>query len=886
MVKGGFHRLAKPWSLPGGGVAERLEVDPERGLDEAEVRRRAAAHGSNRLTEHRGRGALAILVDQFRSLVVLLLVAAAVAAALLDEWLDAAAILAVLIINAAIGFTTEIRALKSMAALRALGVTRVRLLRGGRRTEVAAEALVPGDILLLEAGDMLPADLRILDCARLEADESALTGESAPVAKSADADPEDSVLADRRSMLWRGTALTRGSARAVVTAIGMDTELGHIAGLVAAAEDTESPLERRLQRLGGRLLVVTLVIAVLIFALGIAVGRPPLLMVITAIALAVAAIPEGLPIVATIALARGMWRMARERALINRLSAVETLGSTTIIFTDKTGTLTENRMTVRRLHAPNGEFDWPSDASKADAARSLLRAIALCNDAEILAEGAQGDPMEIAFLEAAALAGLRHAELNAEMPRVRIEPFDPDLMMMASFNREEGRILVTVKGAPERVLERCTAVLSADGEPVALDDEGRHAFVATGHELARDGLRVLAAAEKYVADDAGEAFDDLVFLGFVALADPPRSDVAAAIAACRRAGIAVHMVTGDQPATAGAIAREVGIGEKDERPVSGAELSAAPEAEREGLRSGRIFARVTPAQKLELVEHWQERGEIVAMTGDGVNDAPALKKADIGVAMGKRGTQVARDAADMVLTDDSFPAIVAAVREGRIIFANIRRVVIYLLSCNVSEVLVVAIGTAVAGLTPLRPLQILFLNLLTDVFPALALAFGAGPADVLDRPPRPKGEGILERRHWRGILNSAAVMSFGVLLAFGGARHLLELDEAGSVTVAFIGLGLAQLWHVLNLRSPVSGVLRNEILANPWLGGALLLCLLLFVLALYWPPLALVLGTAALGPEGLLVALIASLPTVILGQFLLRGGRSGYFSEETSREVC
>ncbi|MCB9830985.1 MAG: cation-transporting P-type ATPase [Planctomycetes bacterium] len=869
----------EPWTLEPEDLARRLGVETAVGLDAAAVAARRRRFGANRLAEVRQRSVVAVLIEQFRSLVVLLLFLAALAAWLLGDRLDAAAILAVLVLNALIGFGTELRAIRSMASLRALGVARVRLRRQGVVVVVAADEIVPGDLLLLEAGDVVPADARLVEVRGLEVDESALTGESLPVTKRLATCARDGALADRHDMVWRGTAVTRGDAVALVCATGMATELGRIASLVDSAEEASTPLERRLAVLGGKLLVVTLAVAVLVFVIGLLVGRPVLYMVLTAIALAVAAIPEGLPIVATIALARGMWRMARKRALVNRLSAVETLGSTTIIFTDKTGTLTENRMRVRRLGASEGPLDWPAELAASAPARHLLRGLALCCDHR--ADGL-GDPMELALLEAAREAGYDQDDLVRANPRRRIEPFDPELMMMAVVTEGRDGLRVSVKGAPERVLAASVAMLEEDGRLRPLEEADRRRWLELDHELARDGLRVLGAAEKRVDRSDAAVFDGLVFLGLVALADPPRSEVGAAIAACREAGIAVHMVTGDQPATATAIAREVGIADEREGAVSGVELAAAAEDELAGLRERRVFARVTPAQKLELVRHWQDRGAVVAMTGDGVNDAPALKKADIGVAMGRRGTQVARDAADMVLTDDSFATIVAAVAEGRVIFGNIRMAVVYLLSCNVSEVVVVALGTALGGSTPLLPLQILYLNLLTDVFPALAMAFGVGPGDVLRQPPRPRGEEILERWHWRGIVVSALVMSAAVLGLHFADFVVGHRDERGRVTMTFLCLALAQLWHVLDLRAPGSTMRRNEILGNAWLGGSILLCLLLLLLAAWWSPLAAILGTRPLEATEILMVLLASLPTVVLGQILLRRGGRGYFAARGS----
>jgi Ca2+-transporting ATPase len=879
--------LPRPWGRPADEVLHALEVDPERGLDAAEVKWRRWRYGPNRLREAREESAWRILAAQFKSMIVGLLAVAAALSFAFGRVDEGIAIAAVVAINAAIGFVTELRAVRSMEALRRLGRVTTKVLRDGRVLEVRAEALVPGDIVPLEAGDLVSADLRLIEASKLQADESALTGESAPVGKNTGTLDGEVPLAERRNMVFTGTAVTRGSGRGVVVATGAASELGQVSVLVEEAEAPRTPLERRLDRLGYRLIGVTLAVAALVAVAGILTGKGLFLMVETGIALAVATIPEGLPIVATIALARGMWRMARRNVLINRLSAVETLGATTIICTDKTGTLTENRMTVVRIAVASGEIQVGDEAAGGAFVRDgrpvdprgepLLREVleigVLCNNAALPrpddpAGRAVGDPLEVALLAAGAMAGFSAEDLRKRHPEVREEPFDPETKMMATVHEADGRYRVAVKGAPEAVLSLCSHARTVSAERL-LDDEGRRAWREQSDRMAAEGLRVLALAAKVVKTPEARPYEDLTLVGLVGLLDPPRRDVRAAVAACRDAGIRVVMVTGDQPLTARRVASAVGLIEDEGAEVVRGEEIRPPDqlsaANRRRLLEARILARVTPRQKLDLVELHQRSGAVVAMTGDGVNDAPALKKADIGVAMGQRGTQVARDAADMVLRDDAFASIVAAVEQGRIIFGNIRAFVLYLLSCNVSEIMVVALGSLVDAPLPVRPLQILFLNLVTDVFPALALGAGEGDRDVLRRPPRDPREPILTGGHWLAVGGFGLLITVAVLGAFALALAWWGVDEKRAVTVSFLTLAFAQLWHVFNMRGARSRLVSNEITRNPFVWVALALCTGVLLAAVYVPGLAAILDLHALGGEEWALVVAMSLLPAILG---------------------
>ncbi|MGC9357997.1 MAG: cation-translocating P-type ATPase, partial [Anaerolineae bacterium] len=662
--------------------------------------------------------------------------------------------------------------------------------------------------------------------------------------------------------------------------------------LVEQAEEETTPLEQRLNQLGHRLIWITLALAVVVAVSGILSGREIRLMIETAIALAVASIPEGLPIVATVALARGMWRMAKRNALINRLSAVETLGSTNVIITDKTGTLTENQMTVTRIILPSGRVDVEGEGLKTEGGfirdghsidptekeivAQALKVGILANNASLTLEEddtrAVGDPVEVALLVAGAKAGWRHDELVETLPEVREEAFDPQIKMMATFHeQDDGQYYVAVKGGPEAVLDVSTHILTPDGVK-DLPQEEHETWLERNRELAHDGLRVLAVARKTVDDAGVEPYENLTFLGLVGFLDPPREDVRKSILACKNAGVKVIMATGDQPETARNVAQAVGLVEGSEiQVIRGSDFKPAEELseeERQRYLETRIFSRVSPKQKLDLIALYQDSGQIVAMTGDGVNDAPALKKAEIGVAMGQRGTQVAREAADMVLRDDAFSTIVVAVEQGRVIFNNIRRFVLYLLSCNISEVMVVALAAMINAPLPILPLQILFLNLVTDVFPALALGVGEGDPHIMEQPPRDPDEPVMTDRHWLLIGGYGVIMTASVLGALFLALRWLGMEQPRAVTISFLTLALAQLWHVFDMRDRGSHFINNDIVKNPWVWGAVALCILLILAAVYVPFLAQLLSIQDPGLNGWLLVLGMSLVTWVVGQTL------------------
>jgi len=881
--------ISAPWSRSAQEVLEVLAVDSERGLDASEVVSRRKKYGSNRLREHQTKSIWQILFNQVKSLIILLLAAAAAISFLYGEMLEGWAILIVILINSGIGFVTEWRAVRSMEALFKLGVVKTRVLRNGKVMEVDALNLVPGDIAVIEGGDVITADMRIIEASKMQADESTLTGESLPVEKQTGELSKETLLAERKNMLYKGTAVTRGSGLAVVVSTGLNTELGKISSLVDESEEEQTPLEDRLDRLGYRLIGLTLVIAFFVTLTGILRGKQIFLMIETGIALAVASIPEGLPIVATIALAKGLRVMAERNALINRLSSVETLGTTGVIFSDKTGTLTENRMTVTQFLLPdqliklNGKNEHsfagtdkkPIRPGDDYSLRLILETGVLCNNATLSEpeeEKGTGDPLEVALLAAGYKADIKYDSLIERYPEVREEAFDPEVKMMATWNKvEEGKLRVSVKGAPGAVLKNCDREF-VNGEAKALDENRKQEWLKLNEELASEGHRMLALALREADNKKSKPYENLILIGLVALLDPPRKDVRSAILKCKEAGIRVVMVTGDQKHTARFIAESVGLVEGEHvQVIHGSELPSPEEleasiGETNTVLQANIFARISPKQKLDLIELYQKRGHIVAMTGDGVNDAPALKKADIGIAMGKRGTQVAKEASDMVLTDDAFSTIVSAIEEGRVIFGNIRRFIFYLLSCNVSEVLIVGIATLLGSPLPLLPLQILFLNLVTDVFPALALGVGEGERGIMQQPPRKADESLLTNRHWMGIGIYGLIITVSVLGSLYIGLHYLQLDNTSAVTLSFLTLAFAQLWHVFNMRGPGSRIYDNIVVRNPWVWGALLLCVGIILGALNIPTIAEAMKLNAPDAKGWLVVLGMSLVPFILGQ--------------------
>ncbi|MEQ1573379.1 MAG: cation-transporting P-type ATPase [Vicinamibacterales bacterium] len=852
-----------PHGEPIEAVLARLETRRS-GLTAAEAASRLARTGPNRLPPPRRTSALAIAVAQLRSVVVALLAAAAVTSAFLGERLDAVAIVAVLLINTGLGFVTELRARRAIDALLHLDTGRAHVYRDGSLHAVDAHALVPGDVIQLDAGQQVPADARLIHATDLRTDEAALTGESLPVSKRDEVLPVPTPLADRHNLVFKGTSVIAGTALAVVTMTGVNTEIGRIGTLVSGVRDEPTPLERRLDTLGKRLVWIALGIAAAVMLLGLFQGVPWSLVIRMGLALAVAAVPEALPAVATIALAVGVHRMARRKALVRRLPAVEALGSTTVICTDKTRTLTSGDMTAARVwtRGRGVALDDGDAAARAPEVLDTLSVAALASRAQPRGDGQHvvGDPVDVAMIRAALGAGLDLEALEAKHPVVGLVPFSSDLKIMATFRETDGTLVAYVKGAPGHVLDRC----GRDADGALLDEAAREALHAVNAGLAADGLRVLAAATGDVTASTEHALAGLTFVGFVGLMDPPAAGVREAIIRLRTAGLRTVMLTGDQRLTAEAVGRALGLLAPGAHVIDGSEIGRlSPASFAEAVASAAAFSRITPADKLAIVTALQARGEIVAMLGDGVNDAPALRKADVGVAMGGRGTDVAKEAAAIVLQDDRFETITAAVEEGRVIFDNIRKFVFYLFSCNLAEVLVFLVA-GLAGLPlPLHPLQLLWLNMVTDTFPALALAMEPGDPDVMRRPPRDPREAILSAPFLWSLSGHAALIAAVTLAGF---LVMLRTAPDRAVTIAFMTLALSQTFHLGNARGDAPVLTLSRALSNRYALAAVALSVGLQCAAMYVTPLARVLHVVPIsGRDWVLVLVLAGIPAV-LGQ--------------------
>jgi Ca2+-transporting ATPase len=850
-------------------VANHWQVDIHQGLSVAEAAKRLLHTGPNELREKSGQSLWGMLAHQFSDFMIIVLLLAAVISGVVGDIKDGIAILVIVLLNAVIGFVQEFRAERAMAALARMGAQTALVLRAGERVRIAALEIVPGDIVSLEAGGVVPADLRLFETARLKINESLLTGESVPVEKQhALLRDRDLVVADRWNMAFKGTPVSYGRGNGIVVATGMATEIGKIAALLESGDAPQTPLQKRFAMLGKRLALASLGICAIIFAVGLMQGQPLLLMFLTAVSLAVAAIPEALPAVVTISLALGARKMVGLNALARRLPAVETLGSVTFICTDKTGTLTQNRMHVDEIYVAgrHGRAAWkartPGDQAVPALWRPLFHAMALNNDAAMSSHGGvTGDPTEVALLHAAREAGFDKRALEKEMPRLLEFPFDSDRKRMTTFHPKGPNFIAYTKGAPETIIRRCHKMLTAAGE-VAFDAA---AILAAADEMAADGLRVLAVAyRQWPKIPEGEAPDraerDMILLGLAGLIDPPRPEAREAVRQCRMAGIVPVMITGDHPATARAIARRLEIlpGEgssaaEDGLLVTGAELAKMSDEDFFArVAHVRVYARVNPAQKIRIVEALQKHGEFVAMTGDGVNDAPALQRADIGVAMGKDGTDVAREAASLVLLDDNFATIVGAVREGRRIYDNIRKFVRFVMTGNVGEVATIFLAPMLGLPIPLLPIHILWINLVTDGLPGLALAVEPAEKGIMQRPPRAPKESFFSRGlgyHivWGGLLIAGLCLLAQAYAIRSGSTHWQ--------TMVFTVLSLSQMGLVMALRSERESLFSQGFFTNLPLLGTVLFTSLLQLAIIYVPVLNAIFNTAPLTAGELAISL-------------------------------
>jgi Ca2+-transporting ATPase len=826
-------------SRPVEALWKELEAAPG-GLTERQAAQRLERWGPNELEPPKKAGLLGRVLAQMKDPMILVLLAAAglsLAASGGRDWLDAAIILIIVVVNNIISISQEDHAQRALEELRKLSSPMARCLRDGRQVKLEARRLVPGDVILLEAGDQVPADSRILECAALRCDESAMTGESVPVEKELrSALPRDTAMGDWCNMVIAGTLVTGGRCTALVCATGMDTQMGRIAGLLLEGDNQPTPLQRKMGEISKTLSFLCLCVCAVMFGVGLLQGKNMLDMFLTAVSLAVAAIPEGLPAIVTIVLALGVQRMAGRGAIVKKLPAVETLGCASVICSDKTGTLTQNRMTVQQLWVPPGGHR-----------RDALVAGCLCSDAKLEwkagAPTALGDPTEGALVVAAAREGLDQNKLSQELPRRGEIPFDSQRKLMSTFHPVPGGgTLVLVKGAPDVLLRRCT-----HGPRGPLTPGDRQRILTANEDMARQAMRVLAVARRELPSlpkkpDSASVEQELTFLGLFGLTDPPRREVYAAVAQCHAAGVRPVMITGDHRSTALAIARQLDLCREGELAITGAELDFMPqELLEQEIEKFSVFARVSPEHKMRIVQAWQKRGQVVAMTGDGVNDAPALKAADIGCAMGRSGTDVAKGAADMILTDDNFSTIVQAVEEGRGIYSNIRKAIHYLLSCNIGEIFTIFAATVLdLGQMPLVPVQLLWLNLVTDSLPALALGVEPVEEGVMDRPPRPASQGLFDRAFslrlaWQGLMVGLLTLT----AYFLGLTALATPGLAGACanTMAFATLTLSQLFHAFNVRSEDRSLFSQGVLSNPAMNRAFLTGLALQLSVLLIPPL-------------------------------------------------
>lgn len=918
-------------ALEASNVVSALRTSPSAGLSIEEATQRLKEFGPNELEEADRPSLLRMILEQFNNFIVIVLILAAAISAFLGDYVEAVAIMAIVVLNAILGVIQERRAEEALAALRRLAAPEAQVVRDGRRSTIPARELVPGDIVFLEAGNYIPSDLRLVETVNLRIEEAALTGESVPVSKDAHLVlTQDQALGDRRNTAFSGTLVSYGRGKGVVVSTGMRTQIGMIAAMLQSVREEPTPLQNKLDQLGKMLGWAALAVCGMVFLFGWVRGVDALEMFLVAVSLAVAAVPEGLPAVVTITLALGMREMITRHALIRRLASVETLGSTTVICSDKTGTLTQNQMTVTRMwvdgrqfevtgsgYEPVGEFRLDGkriDLGDYPATSTALWVAALANDAQVEEERGEdgqpgtrvvGDPTESALLIAALKAGATREELERAYPRIDEIPFDSNRKRMTTVHKikdpavedvspfYDGELkeweVAAVKGAPDIVLDLCTRIQNMKDQAVPLDAETRERILEANASMARSALRVLAVAYRVEEDVPDEATPekvehDFIFVGLMGMIDPPRRQARPAIQKARRAGIRTVMITGDYPDTAEEIAEEIGLLEAGHGVLTGSELDRmSDDALSEKVKTVDVYARVSPEHKVRIVDALKESGEIVAMTGDGVNDAPALKRSDIGVAMGVTGTDVAKETADMVLTDDNYASIVAAVEQGRIIYANIRKFVFYLLSCNLAEIVVIFVAILAGLPSPLTPIQLLWLNLITDGAPALALGMEKGDPDTMDRPPRPPQEPVINKpmRIRIGIQTIAIAVATLAAYLMGIAMYPGVPEEAK--TMAFVTLSFSELLRAFTARSDNYPVLRIGIFSNRVMVYAVLSSLLLLFGVIYLPFLQPIFNTVPLGwaewqvvlPLLFVPAIVAELTKWVMGRRFVEAQATG-----------
>lgn len=890
----------RPWfTMEVNEVERRLKTSLKTGLAEREAQRRRRRYGDNKLVDRERRSLLASFVLQFKDFMVLVLLGATAISYLLGETLDAMAIVIIVILNAVLGFTQEYRAERSLEALKTLSPPSATIIRGGKFAQLPAVEVVPGDLVFLETGNRIPADIRLVETLNLEVNEAALTGESVPVEKrSSWIGDADCTLGDQYNMAFMGTAVTKGHGRGLVVATGMQTEIGQIAGMIQSKEEELTPLQKRLKQLGRWLIVLCLLIVAVVFGTGVVRGYSIYQMFMIGVTLAVAAIPEGLPAVVTIALAVGVQRMSRRRAIIRRLPAVETLGCTTVICSDKTGTLTQNQMTVKQLwfahgtlmvtgqgYRPEGEINFqgrPVSPGHDTVLQRSLEVCLLCNNSHIQPVNKKsscaweviGDPTEGALLSLAMKVGLDKAQLGSRYPVLAEIPFDSYRKLMTVIVGGDQNRRALTKGALEMVLPRCSHILTNQG-PCPLTPAERGRILRSNDSLTDQAMRVLALAYRDVEPGTSplQIEEKMVFVGLVGMLDPPRPEVKAALQVANRAGIRTIMITGDHYRTAAAIGKELGLLAGEGEILTGADLDRMTDRELGQLVERiTVYARVTPQHKLRIVRALRAKEHVVGMTGDGVNDAPAVKEADIGIAMGKTGTDVTKEASSMILVDDNYATIVAAVEEGRGIYENIRKFIRYLLSCNVGEVLTMFGATLLGMPLPLIPMQILWMNLVTDGLPAIALGVDPGDQDIMLRPPRPTAEGIFAQRLHLKIMLRGVLFALCVLTVFCLSLNWKEGDLDKARTIAFSTLVMAQLFYVFQCRSERYSIFELGLLSNPQLALAVLFSTAMQAAAVHVGKLQPIFRTVPLDLDDWLLVFVFSSWSVLL-EGILRGIR-------------